>query len=297
MRRLIFVLGMGRSGTSAITRVLSFCGCTLPRRLLGANESNPTGHWEPLDGLNLNEGFLERYGSNWYDPRLPELGRIALDSREGQAFIDRIERFLDDQVSGPVLLIKEPRITALTEFWFAAARRQEYAIAAVVAVRHPAEVAASLAARDGVPKELSNTLWLKYNWLAEQRSREIPRVFVEFPNLLADWRGEVGRIARSLEIDFASTQDQEIEAFLSPDLRRQRASMGSEYPPTYTQRVHALLSTASRDGDFSEPEIESLVVAHMMSDQAKRAIEQFNEQFLPKDLQQRSVSSKNDFEA
>jgi hypothetical protein len=58
--RLIFVLGMGRSGTSAITRVLSFCGGSLPNRPLGANERNPTGHWEPLDVLNLNEAFLER---------------------------------------------------------------------------------------------------------------------------------------------------------------------------------------------------------------------------------------------
>ena len=95
-RGLIFVLGMGRSGTSAITRVLSLCGGSLPSRLLGANEGNPTGHWEPLDGLNLNEAFLRRFGSNWYDPRLDERSGFALDSSEGRVFVNRIAMFLEE---------------------------------------------------------------------------------------------------------------------------------------------------------------------------------------------------------
>ena len=32
----LFVLGLGRSGTSALTRVLSLCGAALPAGLLGA---------------------------------------------------------------------------------------------------------------------------------------------------------------------------------------------------------------------------------------------------------------------
>ncbi len=38
---ILFVLGMGRSGTSALTRVLSLCGGTLPAKLVGANAGNP----------------------------------------------------------------------------------------------------------------------------------------------------------------------------------------------------------------------------------------------------------------
>jgi hypothetical protein len=102
---------MGRSGT--ITRVLSLCGGALPKRLLGANESNPTGHWEPLDSLNLNDGFLQRYGSNWYDPRLPQPGESAFDSIEGRAFIDQVAGSLDEYLDESLLVIKEPRITAL----------------------------------------------------------------------------------------------------------------------------------------------------------------------------------------
>jgi hypothetical protein len=274
---------MGRSGTSAITRVLSLCGGSLPKRLLGANEGNPTGHWEPLDGLNLNEGFLQRYGSNWYDPRLPQPGESAFDLPEGRAFVDRIADWLEDYLDESLLAIKEPRITALTGFWFAAARRLGFRIAVVVAVRHPDEVAASLAVRDRVPLELSNTLWLKYNGLAERSSRGVPRVFVEFPNLLMDWRSEVDRVTKALSIDLCSVRDHEIEAFLSPDLRRQRAPCAARDPDTSSpiQSAYAMLSMASRDMEFSESAVENLVAVHMSSSEAHTAVEQFARGFSP----------------
>lgn len=292
LRQLIFILGMGRSGTSAITRVLSLCGGTLPEPLLGSNEGNPTGHWEPLDALKLNEAFLQRRGSNWYDPRLWEPDQVTVDSSEERTFVDRIATFLECHAGDSPLLVKEPRITALTPFWFEAARRLGLRIAVVIAIRHPAEVAASVAARDGVPIELSNALWLKYNYLSEQRSRELPRVLVEYPNLIADWKREVRRVARALAIDLSSTQDREIDAFLSPDLRHQRASMDIEdVPGSINEKVYAILSRASRDGDLAGSEIERLVDAYMSTTEARVAIEQFAGRFSPAGVQDRAVTA------
>jgi hypothetical protein len=45
-RVCLLVLGVHRSGTSAVTRVLSILGAALPRTLLGAGPSNESGHWE-----------------------------------------------------------------------------------------------------------------------------------------------------------------------------------------------------------------------------------------------------------
>jgi hypothetical protein len=61
---LLFVLGMGRSGTSALTRVLSLCGAALPPGMLGADAGNPRGYWEPRAALGINERFLYRHGSS-----------------------------------------------------------------------------------------------------------------------------------------------------------------------------------------------------------------------------------------
>ncbi|GLV08475.1 hypothetical protein MyChFU_17950 [Mycobacterium intracellulare subsp. chimaera] len=63
----LFVLGMARSGTSALTRVLSLCGSTLPAGMCGADGNNPRGYWEPRAAIMLNETILRRHDSNWYD--------------------------------------------------------------------------------------------------------------------------------------------------------------------------------------------------------------------------------------
>jgi hypothetical protein len=292
--RLIFVLGMGRSGTSAVTRVLSLCGAALPDRLLPPNYGNPTGYWEPQDGLNLNEAFLQRHGSNWYDPRLHGFDEVV-DSPDGQEFVDRIAATLGEQLGNPVSIIKEPRITALTPFWFAAAARLKFRIGVVIAVRHPAEVAGSLAARDGVPIELSNSLWLKYNLLAEQRSRELPRVFVEYPNLLSDWKREVNRVNSALAVDLSSKREEEVTAFLSPDLRRQRAPVdnGDSVSPPAVVRAYSLLSKAARDAAFSASELESLMAGHMRSSEARTAVEQFTQRFQPKSSPQSALVAED----
>jgi hypothetical protein len=82
-RVALFVLGMPRSGTSALTRVLSLRGGTLPAGLLAAVPDNPLGHWEPRASLVLNYETLCRHGSGAYDPtlRLQEEGAFDADER------------------------------------------------------------------------------------------------------------------------------------------------------------------------------------------------------------------------
>ena len=46
-RRAIIVLGMHRSGTSALAGVLGLLGARLPARQLPANFANPKGYFEP----------------------------------------------------------------------------------------------------------------------------------------------------------------------------------------------------------------------------------------------------------
>jgi hypothetical protein len=94
----------------------------------------------------------------------------------------------------------------------------------VIAVRHPKEVIASLAKLMRAQPELSSALWLKYNLLAERQTRGMRRVFVEYANLLGNWRAEVARISGALSVGLDSRDDAAIDEFLKPDLRRQRDS-------------------------------------------------------------------------
>ena len=138
---------MARSGTSALTRVLSLCGGTLPAGLVGAMPDNPRGYWEPRKAIVLNEAILRRHGSTMFDPTLRLQEEGAFDAEENAACIAEIGAFLTTLPAAPLVVIKDPRITLLSGVWFEAARLAGFDIAAVIAVRHPQEVIASIAAR------------------------------------------------------------------------------------------------------------------------------------------------------
>src|SRR6476661_7038704 len=67
---VVFVLGAQRSGTSALARVLSLSGGTLPSGMLGADSANPRGCWEPRKAIGINEDILHRNDSAWFDPSM-----------------------------------------------------------------------------------------------------------------------------------------------------------------------------------------------------------------------------------
>jgi hypothetical protein len=200
---MVFITGMGRSGTSATARMLALCGGTLPGRLVGPHQNNPTGHWEPGEALELNDRFLHAYGSNWFDPSPRLSAGNDLDSPSSASFVTEIRRLLRSWPSGNLLIVKEPRITALARYWFEAARREGFTIKVVIVVRHPVEIAMSLTARDGMPEAYAGLLTLKYNFFAERFSRGLPRVFVSYEQLLRDWRHQVMRIESALELDLS----------------------------------------------------------------------------------------------
>jgi len=261
-KQLVYVLGMHRSGTSLITRILALCGLALPERLMGATRGNPTGHWEPLDAYLLNESFLTRKGSTWFDPSLRLQCEDAVGARERDAFIGEIRAFLDCCPNDAPLLIKEPRISVLTEYWFAAALQSGYAIKVVIANRHPGEVIGSLRTRDEFSAELASAVWLKYTLLAERAARAVPRVVVCYENVLADWRKEIGRIAAGLDIDLSLEREAEIDAFLDVSLHHEKSERSPDelfgvplMAPTYAALVAAgrgePLVTAALDEAFA----------------------------------------------
>ena len=254
----LFVLGMARSGTSALTRVLSLCGGTLPAALAGANSSNPRGYWEPRKSLNLNAAILRRHGSAGYDPSLRLQEEGAFDAEAKASCIAKIRAYLTTLPAAPLVVIKDLQIAALSGMWFEAARLAGFDIAVVIAVRHPQEVTVSWSAGNRASPELASALWLKYNLLAERYTRALPRVFVEYPNLLDDWRREVKRISAALAIDLTSRDESAIDEFLEENLHRQRhkGSVTETFGTDWISTVYEALSAAARDEPWDESALD-----------------------------------------
>ena len=268
----LFVLGMARSGTSALTRVLSLCGGTLPAGMLGASANDPTGFWEPRAAVYINEAILRRHGSAGFDLTLRLQEQGAFDAEEKATCIAKIRAFLTTLPAAPLVVIKDPKITALSGMWFEAARLAGFNVMAVVAVRHPQEVTASFAAAVRASPEFASALWLKYSLLAERDTRGLPRVFVEYANFVEDWRREVKRISVALAIDLDTRDEGAIEEFLKPDLHRQRhcGPVAEPFGADWISAVYEALRAAARDEPLDESALDRVYEAYRASEHGFR---------------------------
>ncbi|MGE2721060.1 sulfotransferase family protein [Mycolicibacterium celeriflavum] len=266
---VLFVLGVNRSGTSALARVLSLCGGTLPPGLVGAMPDNPLGHWEPRAANFLNEAILQRHHSTMFDPTLRLQEEGAFGTAERSAWVEEIRSFFTSLPTAPlVVVVKDPRITVLSGLWFEGARSAGFDVMAAVTVRHPHEVIASVGRRSPASPELSGALWLKYNLLAERHTRDVPRVFVEYANLLQDWRREVKRISAALGIELDLGNDGAIDDFLKVDLRRQRyGGPASElFGSDWISTVYAELCALARDEPWDGSALDRVFGAYRASE-------------------------------
>lgn len=268
----LFVMGASRSGTSALTRTLSLCGGVLPAALEAANASNPLGHWEPRKAIDLNDAILYRHRSSVHDPTLRLQEEVSFEANEAEDCIAEIREFLTTLPAAPLVLIKEPRITALSDVWFAAARLAGFEVAAVIAVRHPQEAIASLVARDGASPELSGALWLKYSLLAERHTRALPRVFVHYANLLHDWRHEITRISSTLALDLEARDERAIEEFLQGGLRRQRhlGPVRDYFGTNWMSSVYAVQCAAARDEPWDSSALDCVYESYRANERDLR---------------------------
>lgn len=270
----LFVLGFNRSGTSALTRVLSLCGAALPAGLVGAMAANPAGHWEPRAANYINEAILQRHRSTTFDPTLRLQEEGAFNAEERAAWVAEIRAFLSTLPAAPLVVIKDPRITVLSNVWFEAASLAGFDIATAITVRHPQEVIASVAKNSPASPELTSALWLKANLLAERDTRALPRVFVGYANLLGDWRREVKRISVALGLELDTRDEGAIEEFLTPDLHRQR-NCGSVLEPFGTDWISVVfeeLSAAARDEPWDKAALDRVFEAYRASERGFRPV-------------------------
>ena len=225
MRHLLLVLGVHRSGTSALTGVLSELGVALGDALLPPSEANPKGFFENREVVYAQEGLLAELGSAWHDPRpLPAdwLSRPAAAAARG-TLASLVAALL---AASDVAAIKDPRSSRLLPLWADVAADVGVGAAAVVMVRHPDEVAASLHRRDGMSTLRGHLLWIRYLLEAERGSRGLPRVFVAYEDLLSDWRGQIARISQALGVPLsppAESAAESVDRFLDASLRNHDA--------------------------------------------------------------------------
>jgi len=267
MTTVLFVLGMSRTGTSALTRVLALSGAALPPGMIGAARGNPRGFWEPRQAHYLNEKILRRHRSAFLDPTL------RLHEPADRRDIAEVNAYLTSLPPKDLYVIKDLQVTPIARMWFEAARTAGYDVGTLVAVRRPLEVIKSATAMaPAVTPDLAAALWLKYSLLAERYTRGLPREFVEFSCLLEDWRREVNRIATALDIDL-NPDDTAINEFLAADECHQQVN-GSACPEPFgtdwLTTTYDNLHRAAGGDTWSEDELDGVFCDYRASEQRLR---------------------------
>ena len=216
---ILLVLGVHRSGTSVVARMMECIGAVPSVNLHEPLPNNPTGFFEDLDVERFNEyEVLPALGARWHDVVPPDWER--LDEGRRAAFSARAEEIIrrNFDLAQPLAVLKEPRIMTLLPLWLAVLQRIGYEVRVVGAVRDPLSVARSLHARDGLPIAHGASLFAS-NWGAAARSIAGLRCsFVRYDAVLDDARAELLRIASELSIDLPPDFDARMESFRSGHL-------------------------------------------------------------------------------
>ena len=218
-RAAYLVLGMHRSGTSAATQLLALAGAHLPDNVMPGDEHNAKGYFEPWRIAVFNDHRLRAAGGAWDDaftyPYAPVPDEAEWAAQAGQMFREEYGK-------ARFPLLKDPRVSLLMPLWRPVLEAEGLDIRCVLPIRPPLAVAGSLARRDQFPPVKSVLLWCAYMLAAEAGSRDLPRAFVDYDALLADWRGEVARIEAAHGAPLPRLTERaagRIDAFLSADLR------------------------------------------------------------------------------
>ena len=241
-RKVLFVAGAGRSGTSTMAGLMRIMGLHVPQPEVVADDTNPKGFGEPRWVVDHHDRLLKEALVQVSDARPEawfETGRVATREPERIVTAEWLESHF--RVSTE-LVVKDPRLSWFLGLWRVAAVRTGATPVFATMLRAPAEVVGSkqtyYANRLGSAHLAAS--WLNMLLHTERATRESVadggRVFVRYGDLLDDWVKVVMQLGEQLELQNVlhakSEQIRDGHRFVDPGLRRVTQSLADlQLPP------------------------------------------------------------------
>lgn len=217
----IVVLGMHRSGTSALTGALARMGIHVgdEDELTGKSWENPQGFFERRDARNICDALLHGCGADWWKVSAFEPDNVDFDTlRVQRPAIRNLVAGLDQRATSAWAL-KEPRLCLLMPI-FRAVLTNPFAI---VVVRHPMEVARSLRRRNGFPIQAGLALWEAYTVAALENASGVEHTVVSYDELVEKPQQTLKRLCQELAGRGLEWVDSRAgQKGIQPSLRRER---------------------------------------------------------------------------
>lgn len=253
-KTLVVVLGMHRSGTSAITRGLQVLGVELGNRLMAPTLGvNDKGFFEDLDVNALNDALLKAIDRIWHT--LTPISASELFDEKNAHFTQQAIVLLGERLREcPCFGLKDPRIALLLPFWLKVFEMLGLNVVYVIALRNPLAVASSLEKCHRFPPEKSHWLWLQHVVPSVLLTRGARRVVVDYDRLIDQPDAQVARLGAALglarQLDPALLTEYR-EDFLEEQLRHARFGqdemVADPRVPDPVKRAYRLLLEVAAD--------------------------------------------------
>jgi len=158
-RRMVIVIGAGRSGTSMLMQILVGMGMQVSGNLIPANISNPEGFFEDMDIKEIQADLYACLHVPSVVLPLPE-GWLSSDcvKKAKSNLSDVVQRLLDEHPG--ILGIKDPRISTFLPLWTRVFNPMRIVPSFIVAVREPQSVISSFIRQYNDPGHVAELVWL-----------------------------------------------------------------------------------------------------------------------------------------
>jgi hypothetical protein len=181
----LFVIGMHRSGTSALMHILNKMGFYIGSEdeLFPPRSDNEKGFWERRDVVAVNDAILNELNCDWNDIfkfDIESLNTIRKDRQE--ELVDRIREILSVLGENTPWAVKDPRLCLVYPIW----RKVLSDPICIYIYRDPVSVASSLRTRDAISLPLGIAMWVKYNMAAWRSIAQARKIVVAYEDLMAD---------------------------------------------------------------------------------------------------------------
>lgn len=220
----ILVLGIARSGTSALSGVLKKLGIPFGSGLKPPDWQNPLGNHEHAELSHRNNKILWSLNSPWFNPEpLKEGWRSEPEVIENEATIEKIIR--EEFSSFPQFGIKDPRLAPLIDLYVDVLRRMDVQPVLISTKRKREEVIESIQ-RSGyyrigdLSEDVGVALYEHYQQMISQAHRKYGGFQISHRDLLYNTAATISEIEARLPFAIEARDLEEAANFIDTGLHR-----------------------------------------------------------------------------
>ncbi len=222
-QRMTVVLGMHRSGTSALTGLLGNLGLSGPTDALGATENNLLGYWESRSLVVSSDKFLSDQKSHW-----SELYTWPSGWWTSKAALEWIDSYWNDLQTAYStdrhFVLKDPRLCILFEGMIPCIDESFMHIDFLLILRPPVESVISLCKAEHISCRHALLLWIGSVLRSENLSRAYSRMVFTYQQLLESPDSILDSCSLLWGKTFVESNSLEAKSFLRPSLYRTKSN-------------------------------------------------------------------------